>query len=161
MADICLAALATGSLPERWSAFVCLLLASTLLYFAGMVWNDYFDLVQDCARTALPADPVGADQRAAAAAGLGLLLFAAGMVFATFADWAADGDRWRATGLAGGLIAAILLYDGWLKRTCAGPVAMGTCRFLNVLLGPQHHWHGGRRLGVVCWPWSWASTSPA
>jgi 4-hydroxybenzoate polyprenyltransferase len=31
-------------------------------------------------------------------------------------------------------VAAILLYDGWLKRTAAGPVAMGACRFLNVLL---------------------------
>ena len=29
----------------------------------------------------------------------------------------------------------ILLYDGWLKRTFLGPVAMGSCRFLNVLLG--------------------------
>jgi hypothetical protein len=26
-------------------------------------------------------------------------------------------------------------YDGWLKRTWAGPLAMGACRFLNVLLG--------------------------
>ncbi len=30
---------------------------------------------------------------------------------------------------------AIFLYDGWLKRTWAGPLGMGTCRFLNVLLG--------------------------
>src|SRR5262249_12135670 len=34
-----------------------------------------------------------------------------------------------------GLVAAIFLYDGWLKRTWAGPLAMGACRFLNVLLG--------------------------
>ena len=27
------------------------------------------------------------------------------------------------------------MYDAWLKRTWAGPIAMGTCRFLNVLLG--------------------------
>jgi 4-hydroxybenzoate polyprenyltransferase len=27
------------------------------------------------------------------------------------------------------------MYDGWLKRTWAGPIAMGLCRFLNVLLG--------------------------
>ena len=33
------------------------------------------------------------------------------------------------------LVAAILLYDAWLKRTWLGPIAMGTCRFLNVLLG--------------------------
>src|SRR5207244_3615568 len=29
----------------------------------------------------------------------------------------------------------ILLYDVWLKRTWFGPVAMGSCRFFNVLLG--------------------------
>ncbi len=33
------------------------------------------------------------------------------------------------------LTAAIFLYDGWLKRTLVGPVGMGACRFLNVLLG--------------------------
>src|SRR5262249_19092140 len=33
------------------------------------------------------------------------------------------------------LVGAILLYDGWLKRTWAGPVGMGLCRALNVLLG--------------------------
>jgi 4-hydroxybenzoate polyprenyltransferase len=33
------------------------------------------------------------------------------------------------------LAIAILLYDIVLKRTAAGPVAMGACRFLNVLLG--------------------------
>ncbi len=37
--------------------------------------------------------------------------------------------------LAAMLVVAILLYDGWLKRTSAGPAAMGTCRFLNILLG--------------------------
>ena len=30
---------------------------------------------------------------------------------------------------------AILLYDAWLKRTWAGSIVMGGCRFLNVLLG--------------------------
>src|SRR5205807_10637712 len=33
------------------------------------------------------------------------------------------------------LVGAILAYDGWLKRTWAGPFGMGACRFLNVLLG--------------------------
>ena len=33
------------------------------------------------------------------------------------------------------LVAAILLYDIWLKRTVFGPLSMGLCRFLNVLLG--------------------------
>ena len=34
-----------------------------------------------------------------------------------------------------GIGIAVLLYDGGLKRTPIGPVAMAVCRFLNVLLG--------------------------
>ena len=40
------------------------------------------------------------------------------------------------SGVVAALLAtAILLYDAWLKRTPLGPVAMGGCRMLNVLLG--------------------------
>src|SRR5262249_7865641 len=46
------------------------------------------------------------------------------------------------------LVVAILLYDAWLKRTWAGPLGMGLCRSLNVLLGLSvaPEWVGG--LGV-------------
>jgi 4-hydroxybenzoate polyprenyltransferase len=37
--------------------------------------------------------------------------------------------------IASCLAVNILMYDAWLKRTWAGPIAMGSCRFLNVLLG--------------------------
>ena len=65
--------------------------------------------------------------------GSGLLV--AGMTFAGLAGFHAT--AWDPTPLAVAavLVAAILLYDGWLKRTWAGPVGMGSCRFLNVLLG--------------------------
>src|ERR1700719_4023050 len=43
MADIALAALVTGSLPGQLISFLLLVLASSCLYCAGMVWNDYFD----------------------------------------------------------------------------------------------------------------------
>jgi 4-hydroxybenzoate polyprenyltransferase len=42
------------------------------------------------------------------------------------------------------LASSILLYDGSLKRFWIGPVGMGTCRFLNVLMGqsagPNEPW---------------------
>ena len=41
---------------------------------------------------------------------------------------------WLPAGIAAALIVAILLYDAWLKRFWAGPLGMGACRFLNVLL---------------------------
>ncbi len=54
------------------------------------------------------------------------------------------------------LATAVLLYDAWLKRTPLGPVGMGACRMLNVLLGmsavnaPFHaeHWLVAGAIGV-------------
>src|SRR5439155_21764592 len=45
------------------------------------------------------------------------------------------GERRLALPVAALLVGAIFAYDGWLKGTWAGPIAMGTCRFLNILLG--------------------------
>jgi 4-hydroxybenzoate polyprenyltransferase len=124
LADICLGALATGALPRRWAQFLLLLLASACLYCAGMVWNDFFDLEQDKRERPFRPLPSGRVTRRQAA-WFGAALLAAGVFWAALA-----GAVWLALALA----AAILLYDGWLKSTPAGPVAMGTCRFLNVLL---------------------------
>jgi 4-hydroxybenzoate polyprenyltransferase len=48
--------------------------------------------------------------------------------------------RWRPLVFALLLIVAIFLYDGVLKTTLAGPVLMGLCRFLNILLGLSILW---------------------
>lgn len=127
MADICLGALVTGALPERLVPFLCLLVASTLLYSAGMVWNDYFDLDQD--KRERPFRPLASGRVSLGlAAVLGSVLMVLGLAFAFLAARPAF-----YLGLA--LVAAIFLYDGVLKKTWAGPVLMGACRFFNVLLG--------------------------
>src|SRR5262245_42458264 len=134
MADIGLGAFVTGALPEQALAFAFLLLSSTCLYCAGMVWNDYFDIEQD--RRERPFRPLPSGRvtmREAVILGTGLMVV--GLAFAALADWGADGLRWRSLWFALFLVAAVFLYDGWLKRTWAGPIGMGTCRFLNVLLG--------------------------
>jgi UbiA prenyltransferase family len=134
MADICLGALVGGALPGQGIAFVLLVLASACLYCGGMVWNDYFDLEQD--KKERPFRPLPSRRvLPGEAACLGTGLLAAGLMFASLADLRGDGFRWLSTGIAGCLVVAILLYDGWLKRTWAGPVGMGLCRSLNVLLG--------------------------
>jgi UbiA prenyltransferase family len=134
MADISLAALASGALREHLSAFICVLLSSVSLYSAGMVLNDYFDFEQDLRERPFRPLPSGrVTQRTAAV--LGLSLLAAGVAFAALADSVSGADRWRALIVAGLLVGAILLYDGVLKRTGLGPIAMGSCRFLNILLG--------------------------
>jgi 4-hydroxybenzoate polyprenyltransferase len=140
VADITLAGLATGALQKgRWPAFLLLALASSCLYMAGMAWNDFFDVEQDARERPHRPIPSGQVSRKQAAR-IGALLLAGGMLFALLAGWVMvlrgeATSAWRPVILAGLLTAAILLYDGWLKRTWLGPVAMGSCRFLNVLLG--------------------------
>lgn len=134
MADITLGALVTGALPDHWLPFVFLLLASSFLYCGGMVFNDVFDVEQD--RRERPFRPLPSGkvslQRAVV---LGVILLGGGLMWAAFADWQAAGFRWHSVLVASILAIFILLYDGWLKRIWAGPLGMGACRFLNVLLG--------------------------
>ena len=127
LADIALGAVATHALPGRWLPFLGLLLSTKCLYCAGMVWNDFFDIDQD--RRERPFRPIPSGRVPRRTAGqLGAALLAAGIVFSLTAGW-------LAFGLAVLIAAAVLLYDAWLKRTWAGPLGMGSCRFLNVLLG--------------------------
>jgi 4-hydroxybenzoate polyprenyltransferase len=120
----------TVSPGSSWDSFLLLMFTSAFLYSAGMVWNDFFDLEQD--REERPSRPIpsGRISRSAAAI-IGVVLLLLGLSSAALVPE----DGYAALILAGILVGAILLYDGWLKRTPLGPVGMGSCRFLNVLLG--------------------------
>jgi 4-hydroxybenzoate polyprenyltransferase len=134
MADIVLGYLVMLSLGARFGAFLCLLIASTLLYWAGMIWNDYFDLHED--RRDRPGRPLPSGRVAVSTAvWLGLGFFAGGVLFAFLADLQAAELHYVSTSIAVCLVVAILLYDGALKGTLVGPLVMGSCRFLNILLG--------------------------
>lgn len=111
--------------PER--DFGCLLLASAGLYLAGMVFNDLFDRTIDA--TERPNRPIPSGRvSVAAAVRFGAALMLAGVISAALVGT-------QSLIVAGLLVAAIFLYDGVLKSTPLGPLAMGTCRFLNVMLG--------------------------
>ncbi len=132
MADILLGFLFTHQRLEPWPLFALLLAASSMLYLSGMALNDVFDREQDARER--PFRPIPSGRIAAPAArrlGLGM------MALAVFLGWAASGMAGdpRPGSVATLLAAAVLLYDGLLKRTPAGPVMMGVCRLLNVLLG--------------------------
>jgi 4-hydroxybenzoate polyprenyltransferase len=140
LADIVLAALAAQAVQDQpisqhIPAFLLLCLASACLYCGGMVWNDFFDVEQDRHERPFRPIPSGRVSRTTAA-GFGGLLLAAGVAFAILSALRhPEGSRAAPVAIALLLVGAILAYDGWLKRTWLGPVAMGACRSLNILLG--------------------------
>ena len=107
--------------------FFGLLLSSCALYMSGMVFNDVFDRNQDAAER--PGRPIPSGRVSLRSAiVLGTLLMLGGIGAAALVSTIS-------LQVACLLSIAILGYDGLLKRTPLGPVAMGSCRFLNVLLG--------------------------
>jgi len=113
---------------------VGLLAASGLLYCAGMVLNDVFDVEAD--RRWRPERPLAAGRislRTARRLGFALLLGGVAAGWATAV--AAQVPVWRSGMLATLLAASVLAYDGGMKATRLGPLTMGVCRFLNVMLG--------------------------
>ena len=119
--------LATGSLaePRRWLPLTA---ASMVLYASGTALNDVFDFEIDRAERPNRPLPSGQIVRRTAAwfGGLGLLL---GPVLAGMSGSSTSGI------VAAVLALCILGYDGGMKHTWLGPVFMGACRGLNLLLG--------------------------
>jgi len=102
--------------------------ASAMLYLAGMALNDLADREEDARDRPERPIPSGAvSPRAAALIGGSLLL---GGVLAA----RRGGARWTGPALA----AMIVAYDFQLKRSAMlGPVAMGACRALSLLMGVE------------------------
>jgi 4-hydroxybenzoate polyprenyltransferase len=132
LADISLGILLLRTTTEKmpWLGSIALLLTSACLYSAGMAWNDFFDIEQDRRERPFRPLPSGRITRVRAAqVGAGLMI--CGLIMAIMAG-TGFGKAFWVTLL---LVTAILAYDGWLKKTFLGPVGMGLCRFLNILLG--------------------------
>jgi 4-hydroxybenzoate polyprenyltransferase len=102
--------------------------ATVCLYAGGVVLNDFFDRGVDAVER--PERPIPSGRvPAARAAALGGALLVAGIGAATQATPSA-------AGVAAAIAALVLVYDARAKRhPIAGPVCMGTCRGLNLLLG--------------------------
>ena len=145
MADIFLGFSLTHGGLQPWPRFVALLASSCGLYLAGMVFNDVFDVRQDTLER--PGRPIPSGRVSLRAAILlGTVLMSAGVILAGFVSL-------LSLGVALLLVAAILGYDGVLKHTPAGPLAMGSCRFLNVMLGASGLAAGG--LTTAAWEGFW------
>lgn len=117
------------SAPLGWAV-----LSACGLYLAGMIFNDVFDLEED--RRDRPQRPLPAGQmEVATAILLGALALAIGVMFGGLASP-------HAAVTAGILATMVLLYDGKLKSTWAGPAGMGACRAAGVMLGASAAWGG-------------------
>ena len=107
-------------------------LASGCLYLFGMVQNDLTDREEDAAvgkRRPIPEGRVSVG----AATSFGRCLLATGLLLAGCVAILTDGF-WT-VGTAMLLAATISLYNCVLKETIFGPLAMASCRTLNMLLG--------------------------
>ncbi len=166
LADVALGfAIARGTKTVEPGLLIALLGSSAFLYLAGMVLNDVWDV--DIDRKERPQRPIPSGQislSTATALGFGLLV--AGVIFGWLASIAFReqlNEWWKPGLVATALAAAVVSYDRWVKHTLAGPLNMGFCRFLNVLLGASatapfiladgqaadHLWFGFERAAVV------------
>lgn len=119
---------------DTWSGGLSVLTVLTVsiatvgLYGGGVVFNDVFDAALDAVER--PERPIPSGEvslKNAALLGISLFImgvFAAGLLNIT------------AGVIAVSIVAMCLLYDKWAKHhPVAGPLAMGTCRGLNLMLG--------------------------
>lgn len=116
--------------------FLCA--ATGCLYSAGMILNDVFDVEIDSIERPERPIPSGAVSLQFATI-LSFTLIFAGVGCAIASYFFFEGEKlvtsFEPAIVAILLVAAIFLYNKILKKTPIAPIAMGSCRFLNVLLG--------------------------
>ncbi|AWB67416.1 hypothetical protein C2869_13635 [Saccharobesus litoralis] len=113
-----------GQLP---TSIVFLCLASLFIYYAGMIFNDCFDVkedAQDRPDRPIPSGNIKLSSAWLLASGLMVL----GVIISSFVSLIA---LYAAIGLS----ILVLLYDGVVKQGLFGALTMGACRYANWLLG--------------------------
>lgn len=140
--------------PWPLPRFAAVVVAGVLLYWSGMIFNDVMDIEVDRRERpgrVLPSGQIALGSARRAAVGLMLL----GIVVGGLSGYlpAPGSSATPSPGIISLLLAlAILLYDGPLKETVWGPVAMGACRVLSFLLGASPVIADGAASGVLGFP---------
>lgn len=123
-----LTATSVSGLPMVWRDLGFLLFASSQVYWAGMVLNDYFDYETDSRERPTRPLPSGAIPRSRA--------LCLGLIFCLLSAIAASLVSQMSLIIDLILIAAVILYDGITKKIAwVGIINMGLCRGLNIVLG--------------------------
>jgi len=137
VADVTMGYLFVHQEPRPVEVYLSVAAASAALYAAGVVLNDVWDVEED--RRERPDRPLASGRIAVRhARRLGFALLVSGVLCGGLAGqlslrpWS---EACRGGAIAALLAVSILLYNAVLKRTVLGPLCMGLCRMLNVLLG--------------------------
>lgn len=137
IADVSMGFLVADGGGSRAVVWGVLVLTSAAIYLAGMVLNDVLDVEVD--RKERPERPLPSGQIRLATAkmvGSGLLVLGLVLGWTLQFAWGSAAPRLFQPGwVVTGLVLCVLAYDAALKNTLLGPLAMGGCRLLNVLLG--------------------------
>lgn len=119
-----------------WPDVLALGLISAILYCAGMILNDAFDADVDAIeRPSRPIPSGKITRRAAFTVGFGLIALSIALLIAMLIAAGTLRDSSISIFIVLALAIAILMYNYVLKNTWLAPAAMGSCRFLNILLG--------------------------
>ncbi len=118
---------AVSSAEANWAHLIALIVSSGLLYIAGIILNDFFDIEIDKKERPFRPLPSGKISKTYA---LGIAISAL-LIANTIA--LSVGPVSLAVSLA--LSLAIIAYDYRLKHSVLGPFAMGSTRLLNVIFG--------------------------
>jgi 4-hydroxybenzoate polyprenyltransferase len=136
ISDCVAAAVVTGTLIWPLSVFIPALLASLCAYWAGMILNDVVDLEED--RQSRPHRPLVAERISPAIAGhvaTGMLMIGPILILAVTTFHTSQPLWMGAAFLSAVLLSlAVRSYDSPLKGTPLGPLLMGLCRSLNILM---------------------------
>lgn len=114
--------------PDDYSSVAWLILSTIGLYGGGVVMNDVFDAALDAIERPERPIPSGLISKAEASV-LGIVLLVGGVLMAFLVS--------LQSGILALIIAiAALVYNKWAKHhSLLGPLNMGLCRGLNLLLG--------------------------
>ncbi|WP_202111248.1 UbiA-like protein EboC [Sphingobacteruim zhuxiongii] len=111
-----------------WMDIVNIVVSSMLLYTGGIVFNDVFDAKLD--RIERPERPIPSGRIAISSASI------FGIVSFVIACWLAMQVNMTCLYVALAIVVMCILYNGIAKHHfILGPIAMGMCRGLNLLLG--------------------------
>jgi 4-hydroxybenzoate polyprenyltransferase len=122
-----------GGTPETFRTILFLVLSTCGLYGGGVVLNDVFDAQLDKKERPERPIPSGLISKTSAAI-FGTILLLLGILFAALS---APGNLFSQSTVIAIIIAfASVIYDKWSKHHgFFGPLNMGICRGLNLLLG--------------------------